>query len=620
MDSPRPQVVYRFGPYELDCAEHALTRAGSPLPLTPRAFETLRVLVEHAGHLVTKDELLKEVWGETFVEESTLTQNIFTLRRALGAEGAQYIETVPTRGYRFTQQVEPLARNGQAPGAAASEPAVIPGGPAMGRRAILWAIPLLLAVAVVTFLAWPRRSVETQPPARIMLAVLPFENLTGDPNQDYLCDGLTEEMISRLSRVESARLGVIARTSSMSYKETKKTAAQIGTELGVQYLLEGSVRRDGDRVRVTAQLIRTADQTHLWAHDFNREFTGVFDLQTEAANAVVAQLLPHFSPPSRITASPAPDAYQAYLRARYHHARGTVSSLEQAIPLYEEAARLDPQFAEAHAGLAQAFIFGTTRRPAEALVRASAEAKQAILLAQNSPEANLALAMTRLYHARDWKGSEEAFRSAIALNPGSAEARYYYSHLLAATGRFDEALAAAQTAEALDPFSTLISHYVGRIHYFARRYDAAEAKLRKTLELDPNYGWAHLFLAGTYYEMGRLDEAVRHRQRYWSVLGESPEKVKSLGDTYAKGSYPAVLHAWRDWIAGFAEERGFVTSAELALVSGHLGRKDDAFRWLDRAFADHTRDLIYLNVEPGFDPLRKDPRFDTRLKQLAFPK
>jgi TolB-like protein/Flp pilus assembly protein TadD len=476
-------------------------------------------------------------------------------------------------------------------------------------------VVLALVVAAVYYL---RTNRAPDVSARVTLVVLPFTNLTGNANEEYLTDGLTEEVISRLARADQQRLGVIARTSAMVYKTRQRNVADIGRDVGADYLLEGSVRRAGDRLRVTAQLIRTSDQTHFWARDFDRPVGNLLDLQSEVADAIARQLVPQLQAVNRATSVfvPKPAAYEAYLQARFHHAQATVTGIERALPFYAEAIAQDPQFALAHAERARALIFATRIRPAEALREARDLAARSLSLASDLPHAHLAIAMTKVYQERDWTGAEQAFRRALDLDPDNAEIHFYFGQLLAALGRFDEALRELKTARQLEPFSVLFSHYVGRVHYIARRYDEAERELKKTIDLDPNYPWTHFFLALTYQQTNRLDEAVVQRQRYWSLSQVSPDQVARLGEVYRTAGYPAVIRMWVQWIEGFARERGFVTSCELAFLHAQLGDRAQALAWLERALADQTRDLIFLKVEPGVDILRSEPAFVSVLQRL----
>lgn len=619
----------RFGPFLADLWTRELHKSGIKLKVHGMPFEVLASLLERPGDLVTREELQERLWpGGTFVDfENSLNSAVARLREALNdsAEHPQYIETLPKRGYRFMAAVEETAKDSHPPAPEVAVAASTPAATSQRRTRVIAAVAALLIVIAVAAFVWPSlRRPERAASQRVMLAVLPFENLSGAKDHDYLGDAFTEEMITQLARVNPERFGVIARTTSMKYKGRNKDVAQVGKELGVDYVLEGSVRREGNQLRITAQLIRVADQTHLWAESFDREAENLLRVQDDVSEAVSRQIHLLVGPARTAETrsqrhAPHPDAYEAYLRARYHHYQATVQGLESAIGFYRKAAEIDPNFALAYAGLARAYIFGVRIRPRDALEEAHRAALKALELDSELPEAQLALAMTNLYHKWDWAGAEREFRRAIERDPGSADAHFYYSHYLAAMGRHDEAIAEARRAQQLDPYSPLIAHYVGRHLYMARRYEQAVKELRKALELDPNYGWTHVFLFLTYEKLGQLDEAVKHRQKYMTLIGRPVEDATDLGRRYAAGGYPAVVERGIAVTLQYFKANGHLTSTDIVHSCSYLGRKDEAFRWLDQAFTDHTRDLIFLNVEPGFDPLHSDPRFQARLRQMSFP-
>jgi TolB-like protein/Tfp pilus assembly protein PilF len=498
-----------------------------------------------------------------------------------------------------------------------AEEAAAPAAPLQRWLRHALAALVLGAVLAVVWIAF--RPAPVSAPGDIRLVVLPFANFSGDPEQQHLCDGLTDEITTQLARIEPNRLRVIARTTAMRYRGHEHDVRQIGDELAVDYVLEGSITRVGDRLRVTAQLIQARDQTHLWAQTFDREVRHLLDLQDDLARAIARRIEVVFTPaaarPSRVVD---PEAYETFLRARYHHYQGTIPGLQKAIEYYDQAIRKDPAFALAYAGLARAYIFGVRAEPRVALAQAREAARKSVELAPDLPEAQLALAMTRLYADWDWNGAQTQFLRALELDPGNSEAHFYYSHYLAAVGRFDEAVAAARRAQELDPFSPLIGHYVGRHLYFARRYPEALAELQKTAELDPNYPWTYVFLYATCERMKNYDQAADFRQRYWGLLGNPAEQSAELNRLHASAGYPAVLRRWAEWLEEGYRQRGYVTSTELALLYAELGKHDQALRWLDRAVQAHTRDLIYLNVEPGFAALRSDPRFTAILQRIHF--
>ena len=432
MDNAR---VYEFGQFRLEPAERQLLRAGRLVALTPKAFETLHALVAGGGRAVSKDDLMRAVWPDTNVSDATLSQNIFALRKALGE--AEWIETVPKFGYRFVPPVRSLSA-------------------AVGK---------------------------------IVLAVLPFENLSGDPEQEYFSDGLTEEMITQLGRLNPRRIGVIARTSAMRYKLTNKTVAEIGHELGVAYVVEGSVRRAGSRVRVTAQLVQVQDQTHVWAESYERRFDDILMLQSDLARAVAKEIDVTLTPSEarRLARAPAisPLAHEAYLKGRYFWNNRTEDGLKKGIEFFHDAIAHEPDFAAAYDGISDCYVMLACRGvlPArETFQRARTAAGRALELDGALGEGHASMAHVRL-HDWDWDGLDDDFRRALELDPGHAIAYYWYSEYLMAVGRADESIAMVQTAHRMDPLSSVLSASLGMILYLARRYEQSLAGLRKALEI-----------------------------------------------------------------------------------------------------------------------------------------
>jgi TolB-like protein/DNA-binding winged helix-turn-helix (wHTH) protein len=447
----RAKHLYAFGPFQLDPAQRLLFRDDGVVPLTPKALDTLLVLVENRGQLLTKDELLERVWPGTFVEEVTLAKNISTLRKALGEppEGGEYIETHSKRGYRFVAEVHAIEREASA--APSASPAETPApAAAPSARPPAWRVSaaVLAAVLLVTGAAlWYRgRSLATPANGKIMLAVLPFENLSGDPAQEYFSSGLTEEMITQLGRLDPGRLGVIARTSAMQYKDAHKDVRQIGSELGVDYLLEGSVRREGNRVRISAQLIQVRDQSHQWAADYDRDLRDILALQSEVAGAIAQQIRLQLTPEQHARLQNArtlnAEAYESYLKGRFFWNKRTVEGHQKAIEYFQKAVALDPNYAQAYAGLADAYaLLGSWANPVmprgEAMGQARAAAQKALSLDDSLSDAHASLGFVKMHYDWDFAGAEKEFQRAIALNPGYATAHHWYAYDLAALARLD---------------------------------------------------------------------------------------------------------------------------------------------------------------------------------------
>jgi TolB-like protein/DNA-binding winged helix-turn-helix (wHTH) protein/Tfp pilus assembly protein PilF len=615
----------RFAGREFHPADGVLLSEGRRVVVSPREAATLAALIRGGGHLVDKDTLMREVWGDVAVEENNLTQQISHLRRLLGVrpDGQPLIETVPRRGYRLTVPVETVTESdGPAP---ASDDGAAPlvkddslAALAFWRRrpsrqvAMAW-VAASLVVAIGVWGWWRPRSV---PPLQT-LVVLPFHNLTGESANDYLVEGLTDEITTELARAAPAALRVIARASAARLRGSPDGVRGIAARVGATLVLEGSVRRDGDVLRVTAQLSEAESETQIWARSYDQRMGGLLALERTLAQSVASTVRVSVIDAGTGRAEEVPpEARDAYLRARYFHQLASVPSLERAIEAYQQAVRLAPDFALAHAGLARAYVFSTRTQPRIALERARESAREALRLASSLPEARLASAIALLYADRDLTSADAEFRRAIAMDEGAAEPRFYHAQMLTAAGRFDEALEQARAAVALDPYSPLVHHYVGRILLFARRPREAVAHLERTVDLDPTYAWTRMFLAVAHEQAGELDKALDQRERYWALMGVASEHVETLRGAFERDGYAGVRRAWAEWIAGFEQQRGFPTSTERGLLHAALGETDLAFDALGRAADAGVRDLIYLRVYPELDQVRGDPRFAALVRRV----
>ncbi len=629
---PDSAAGLRFGPFLMDLRTLELYRDGVSVPLQPQPFKVLAVLASHAGELVTRDEIRREVWGrDTFVDfDQSLNFCVKQIRIALGdqADTPRYVETLPRRGYRFMMAVEVLRGEVSAgsriesplDGSAAAPLAAAPRG-----RVRHWAVGAFALTAAV-LLAWLYRG--PSPPAskpisaRMMLAVLPFENMSSDPEQEYFSDGLTEEMITGLARLGPGRLGVIARTSSNAYKGTRKPVDQIGRELGVDYLLEGSVRRAGDRVKVTAQLIAVKDQTHLWAEAYERQVADVLSLQDELAARMVGSLEARLTAPLGAASATSPAAYDAYLKGRYHLSQrpgvgANESGPSRSVGYFQEAIRHDPGFAAAHAGLASAYVAlseSGAAKPEEVFPKVRAAAERAIVLDAGSAEAHQALAVTRMYYDWDWPGAEASFARALELDPGRAPTHHAYAGFLSAQGRHAEALLAIDRARVLDPLSAAVNGDIGWYLYFARRYDDAIAQYQKALELEPDLGWVHTFLFDAQVQKGDL-EAAKTQALAALRLANAPaariERMEGLDP-------PAAVRSYVDGIIAGVQKMTPPPAEFLAARLAQAGRGDEALAWLEKGADTRARWLVSLVlVEPRFDTIRNHPRFQAVLRRVG---
>lgn len=572
------RCIYEFGPFRLDPSGRVLFRGAQAVPLPPKAGDVLVLLLQRAGDVVAKDELLKQVWHDAFVEDGSLTRTISVLRRILGEgrNGQQYIATVSRRGYRFAAQVTQA-------------------GPQ------------------------PRTSI----PGKLMLAVLPFENLSEERTQEYFNDGLTEEMITQLSRLNPERLGVIARTSAMRYKGTKKSIKEIGAELGVAYVLEGSVRRALGRVRIAAQLIQVRDETHLWAQTYERSLIDILKLQSEVARAIAREIRVKLTPREerRLAASSAvsPQAYEAYLKGRHLWNRRTEDGMRKSIAHYEQAIRLYPQYAMAYAGVADSYVMLACRGMVAAkdtFRKAKEAARKAIDLDSELGEAHGSLAHVRL-HDWDWEGLEADFERAIDLNPAQAIVYYWYGEFLMSRGRPEEAIAVTQKAQQTDPLSPVIGSSLAMILYLARRYDQAAVVLERTREINPDHFLPHLRMGLLRIQQRKYDEAILELKTAVSLADQSTETLAALAMAYAAAGKKKPAQQILAKLQQLAGKR-YVLPYNVAKIHAAGADRDKAFEWLERAYEGGNPDLIELNSEPIFDGLRGDPRFSDLMRRIGW--
>lgn len=524
------------------------------------------------------------------------------------------------------QRLKRDRESGKSAVAAGATRRAIPG--VRGRRGpAAWALGsvLFVALGVTGYLLWQRARPSAAPPAgKIMIAVLPFQNLSGDPEQEYFSDGLTEEMISRLGNMQPGRLGVIARTSSMRYKGTKQLLDQVARELGVSYLIEGSVRRSAGQVRITAQLIQVSDQTHLWAENYERPVTDIFAVQSEVADKVAASLAVKLLAGRQGALSrPAtnnPEAHEAYLRGRYNWEKRTKEGLEKAAEYFKQAIELDPAYALAYTGLADSYIvmpWFAYVQPREVYPKARAAALKALEIDDALAEAHASLGY--IYGLDwNWSGADSEFKRALDLNPGYAVAHQWYGAHLANIGRFDEAIAEGARAQELDPYSLIIIRELGSTFYFARRYEEAVKQYRKALALDPDFAPARSFLGLAYTQLGDHQRAIAEGLAAVRLTGHAPGRLAALGRSYAAAGQIKEAES----ILGQLEQlskTAYVSTFNTAAIYVTLGNKEQALGLLEAAFKAHDPELIRLKRDPFLDPLRTDSRFQDLMRRMKFP-
>jgi TolB-like protein len=586
----RETDVRRFGTFEVDLRARELRKGGIRIRLQDQPFEILAVMLDRPGEVVTREELRQRLWpAGTFVDfEHSLNAAIKRLRAALGdeADNPRFVETLHRRGYRFIAPVEP------------------PDGP-RGRN--------LHAVA----------SRVAPPPLRLRLVVLPFANLSGDPAQEYFSDGLTEEMIMQIGRLCSGRLAVIARTSSMLFKRSTKSASEIGRELAVDYLLEGSVRREGDRIRITAQLIEARTDVHLWAETYDRRMEETLILQSDVAANIAHSLAMELVPDQQAaTGRVNPrrnEAYQAYLKGRYHWNRASADGLQSALMYYEQALELDPEFAAAHAALARARVgvANHSREPGRgALERARQAALRSLELDPGSSDAHVALAEVRKGLEWNWPLAEASYRRAIALAPSCETAHRFFAVFLAAMSRFDEAKIEADRACTVDPLCLTVNTSAAWVRYVAGDVEDAIVRCQDTLDMDPAFKVARRLLGAAYLAAGKPQQAIVELTTAAVPDGDDPISLAWLAHAKAVGGLHDEALALVTRLERMAND-SYVPGYHLALAQVGLGDRDAAFARLARACAERDPSLMNVAVEPRFEPLRPDPRYAILMDELG---
>ena len=470
-----------------------------------------------------------------------------------------------------------------------------------------------------------RRAAIPSPAAKHMLAILPFENLGGDEGREYLSDGLTEETILQIGSLCPDEIGVIARTSSMQYKHTPKTIKQIGAELGVNFVLEGTVRQAQERVRVTAQLIQVSDETHIWARVYERDLADVLGLQCDVARGLAEGIRVKLSPKQEARLSDfnvvVPEAFESYSKGRFCWNKRTFTDLQKAIHYFERAIKVDPNYAAAYAGLADCYIMlgslpSDVLPPRVAMPKSKEAAKRAIALNKDSAEAHASLAYVEFTFEWNWAGAEKGFKRALELNPNYATAREWYALYLAALGRMDDALGEIRRAAQVDPLSPVIYAAAALIYLFARRYDEALEHCRKAFEFDPNFLLA-LYVEGRVYEQKRMfSEAIEVFQRAKTLSGGIPMTLMALGTAYALSGDKIQAERILEELQALSKGR-YLSALYPMAVCVTLGDMEQALQWLQRAFEERSDYLVYLAIEPGFDNLRADPRFSAIMRQIG---
>jgi TolB-like protein/DNA-binding winged helix-turn-helix (wHTH) protein/Tfp pilus assembly protein PilF len=626
--------LLRFGQFELDLRTAEIYKEGKRIKLQGQPCQVLALLIERPGELVSREELRKKLWPNDSVVDFDHGVNIAInkLRDALGdsPDNPQFIETLPRRGYRFIAPVRAPKTSGdgegEPPAQVASSPAARAGPGAIPRRRALLPALLALSLVAVFFFSvryWRGRTVENSIRS---VAVLPLENLSRDPAQDYFADGMTDELITSLAKLQ--RLKVISRSSVMRYKGTNKPLPEMARELNVDGIIEGTVLRSGNRVRITAQLIRAATDQHLWAETYEGNVEDVLRFQDEVAQAVAAEIRFKLKPETegRLAKSLSvnPEAYEAYLRGRYHfYDRWTKAGSDAASHYFEEAIAKDPQYAPAYAGLADYYTLGgftgqllTSR---EAMEKAKELAAKALQLDESSAEAHIAMANVLFRYDWNWAEAEKEFKRGIELNLNAPSSYSHYAMYLGVLGRHEEAIAAAKRAIELDPFSALMYSSLGVVLQWSGREGEAAEQERKAIALDPYFPQAHLILARAYEQLGMYDEAIVEHLETDTLDGIDPSAVAGFKRAYMSSGINGYRHKRVEWEKQRAARSGKANYHLIAVLSAELGDTDAAFQSLEKAYQDRLLTMPNIKVAPGLRSLHGDPRFADLVRRVGLP-
>jgi TolB-like protein/DNA-binding winged helix-turn-helix (wHTH) protein/Flp pilus assembly protein TadD len=640
-----PADVVKFGDgLELDRNSYELRRAGRALKLERIPLDILFLLVERRGQLVTRDDIIGKIWGkDVFVDtDSSINGAIRKIRQVLkdDPENPVFVQTVTGKGYRFiaavTEAEFPAHKSGgknlEFSNTITQEPSTLLAAGQERRVALTsWPWVASLAVLLVVVLAAAifglrlRARSQTASEHRVMMAVLPFANLSNDPEQEYFSDGLTEETITDLGELNPERLGVIARTSAAAYKHTNKTIAQIGRELGVDYILEGSVRREGGVARISAQLIRVKDQVHLWAHNYDRETGGLLALQNELGRAIAQQVQVKLAPPSGGGSTnkyaPNPEAYELYLKGRFYLNQRTYAEIDKSTEYFQRCIEKDPGFALGYAGLADSYLANTIRSPQDFDPKAKAAAARALELDGDLAEAHAALGAEKADFEYDWPGAEREFKRAIELNPNYAEAHFRYAlSYLMPQGQSENAIAEMKKALQLDPFSPIYNTVFGLTYFYARRYDQAQEQFKKAIDLNANFFVTHYHLAWLYSQSGQYENAISELTKGRLLSGDDRTVKAAAPDEVALRKAWAALGArgfWQQLLRSNEKLVGNIGEFDVPQIYARLGDKQKALESLARNYEERRALGTLLNVDPAFDSLRSDQRFGDLVRRMG---
>ena len=655
MEPLRHTSVVRFGTYEVSLQSGEVRKAGLRIRVQQQPMKLLEILLEHPGEVVTREELRGRVWPhENFGDfDQALNIAIGKLRSALGdsAENPRFIETLPKRGYRFiadvsvvdadTRPQRPGSADGDLPNserksselktesgrriqhAGLTLAPVAPKRPLWPTRRLIIAVALAFVLSLPILAVWLFHSRGRAPTGIRSLAVLPLDNLSGDASQNYFADGMTDELITDLAQISALR--VISRTSVMVYKGARKPLPEIARELNVDAVVEGTVLRSGDQVRITAQLIEAPDDKHLWAASYEGDLRDTLALQKKVASAIADQIRINLTPQEQAALKDVkvvnPEAYESYLKGRYFWSKRTADGLKAALAYFNQAIEEDPKYAQAYSGLADTYALSgdwqyAVMTPKEAFPKAKAAAIKALELDSTLGEAHNSLAFVLDGFDWDLESGGKEFRRAIELNPGYATAHHWYAWHLGLLGRYDEAIEEMRKAESLDPLSLIINADLAELLAIAHFSDESIRQSRKTIEMDPNFALAHNQLAQAYLQKHMYAEAVAEMQIAVQFSADSPTCIANLARAYvAAGKKSEAIELLSDLKK--RSNSAYSNAAEIAMIYASLGDTDQAMTWLDKGYEERFNPGVLLR--PGFDPLRADSRFQSLVHRIGLP-
>lgn len=626
MVSSEPPESFRFLGFTLDVAGYQLRRADRPVRLERQPMDLLILLVERRGQLVSRDEIIERLWGKSvFVDvETGVHTAVRKIRSALGdsSDRPKFVETVSGKGYRFIAPVEVASKSPESVNAP-PEPTSLPDSQAKAPRQVRIVGPVVVA-ALLGAIGWYWLA-STSQQSSVRIAVLPFENLTGSPDRDYLGHGLAEEMVVALDKIDPARVSVVGRSSMRGYQRTTKLPAEIGRELGADYLLDSSIRADGNRLRITAKLIRVSDQLQVWSQSFDRDETSMLGLQEELSAAIAGQIHLRLSPArlddltQRQTRDP--DAYDLYLRGRNFARQRTPPTTARAIEYFRRATEVDPDYALAWSGMSHAYAASPINGdavPLEVWPLAREAADHAVRANPNLAEAVLSRGYVRWMFEWDWPAAESAFRRALSLDPHVADAPLFLAHVLSQMGRHDEAKSLATRARELDPLYSMTFALSAQISFQASDYTAAEEFARQTIALDPEFWIAYMQRGQALERLGQTDLALEALNAAARFSGYNTKPVSVRGYVLARMKRDEEAREVLNVLETTSRQR-YVPPYAFALIHAGLGDRDAAFASLERAYDARDVHLIFLPVDAKWDPFRTDPRFQALIKRCFGP-